>query len=326
MRRHSPRALALLLSLAPATLVSAALAQTPAGGDPAAPAPSAPSAPVPSAPPGPLAPFPGDAVPAPSPPPAPPAATAPASAAPSAAAPSLAPAPASQPPARVAQPKPLPPRVVAPYPEDAPPAPEAAPIPAVAAWLGINTLWIPSDGFDPFSDDDALTLFDLGAAVSLAGTSVFDVAAVVSWGVASSDADYRTQPAELDVMRFSAGPELRGSIIDRLYWHGRLSPTATRLAASLEESSSRVSLSDSQWAFGVDAAVGLDLRFVETPTPLPNALGFFVRAEAGYGWTQNVDLELEAEGSAAPVRSEALALPELALGGPSLRVSVGAGF
>ena len=59
--------------------------------------------------------------------------------------------------------------------------------------------------------------------------------------------------------------------------------------------------------------------------PLPAALGFFVRVEAGYAWTQSAELELEAHGD-APVRTETLALPDLALGGPSLRASLGAGF
>jgi len=226
---------------------------------------------------------------------------------------------------RVAQPKPLPPREVDVI-DVEPLAPPAAPIPSVAAWLGINTLWIPSSGFDAFSENDALTLFDLGAAVAIAGSSDFDVAAVVSWGVAGSSADYRAQQASLDVMRFSAGPELRGSIIDRLYWHGRLSPTATRLAAGLDEASSGATLADTQWAFGLDTALGLDLRFAEASTPLPTALGFFVRVEAGYAWSQAVDLELGADGGDAPVRTESLTLPELALGGPSLRASVGAGF
>jgi len=202
---------------------------------------------------------------------------------------------------------------------------EAAPIPAVAAWLGVNTLWVPSEGFDPFSEDDALSLFDLGAALSLGSAGAVDIAAVVSWGAASSQADYRAQPAELDVMRLSAGPELRGSLSDRFYWHGRLSPTATRLAASLDEASSGATFSDDRWAFGLDAALGVDLRFAETAAPLPAALGFFVRVEAGYAWTQSAELELEAHGD-APVRTETLALPDLALGGPSLRASLGAGF
>jgi hypothetical protein len=223
----------------------------------------------------------------------------------------------------VARPKPLRLRAES-FPADAPPPPAAA-LPSVAAWLGLNTLWIPSDGFDPYSNDDGLTLFDLGAALSLAGDDALDVAAVVTWGVAGSDADYRTQPAELGVMRFSAGPELRGSIIDRLYWHGRLSPTATRLAAELDETSSGASFADTRWAFGVDAALGLDVRFVEARTALPEALGFFLRVEAGYAWTPKVELQLEPRGG-APVRSDEITLPELALGGPLLRASFGAGF
>jgi hypothetical protein len=332
MRRHPIRALALLLSLPLATSTTRASAQADAAGPPstapvdtAAPAPPAAAQAPPTQP----QPASTSAAPAsPTPASATPASAALASAAKSPpaadAAPSLAPYPGEPARARVASPKPLPPRVVEPFPSDAPP-PLAASIPSVAAWLGINTLWIPSDGFDPFSENDALTLFDLGTALSIAGDDALDVAAVVTWGAAASDADYRTQPAELDVMRFSAGAELRGSIVDRVYWHGRLSPTATRVAAELDETSSQASFVDTRWAFGVDAALGLDVRFVEAHTALPEALGFFLRVEAGYAWTQSLELELEPRGG-APVRSEPITLPELALGGPLLRASLGAGF
>ena len=320
MRRHPSRALALLLSLAPATSTVSAYAQNGAAAPDGTKSPTTLDAPAPAPPPAATQP---EAV-SPSPAPASPATHGATSSPAPRPAPSLAPYPGNSTPARVAQPKPLPPRVVE-YPADAAPALEAAAIPSIAVWLGINSMWIPSDGFDPYSENDALTLFDLGAALSLAGDDALDVAAVVTWGAASSDADYRTQAAELDVMRFSAGPELRGAIIDRVYWHGRLSPTATRLAAELDESSSSASFADTRWAFGVDAALGLDVRFVEARTALPEALGFFLRVEAGYAFTQSVELELE-PGDAAPVRSEPLALPELALGGPILRASFGAGF
>ena len=319
----------LSLALLSIAFTPTALAQAP--GAPAA-TPDAPAA-TPDAPAAtPDAPAATPSPPAAAPKPAPPLAPVPAElsapaaghSAPGPAAPAPHPASASAA-TRVAQPKPLPPREVD-IPDVEPLAPPAAPIPSVAAWLGINTLWLPSAGFDAFAEDDALTLFDLGAAVAIAGSSDLDVAAVVSWGVAGSSADYRAQQASLDVMRFSAGPELRGSIIDRLYWHGRLSPTATRLAAGLDEASSGATLADTQWAFGLDAALGLDLRFAEASTPLATALGFFVRVEAGYAWSQAVDLELGADGGDAPVRTESLTLPELALGGPSLRASVGAGF
>ena len=55
------------------------------------------------------------------------------------------------------------------------------------------------------------------------------------WDVTASDERYRGEPTSLGLMRFALGPELRGSIRDRLYWHGRLSPTLTSPAATWNE-------------------------------------------------------------------------------------------
>lgn len=201
----------------------------------------------------------------------------------------------------------------------------AAPIPFVAAWLGISQLWLPSDGLDPFSEDDALTTFNAGAALSLASVGVLDVAGVIGVDATSSDARYRGEATALSLTRLTLGPELRGSLLDRLYWHGRLGPTVTRLSAELDESSSRATLDTTRWVWGAEAAAGLELRVVEAPTSLPDALGVFVRLDAGYAWSPSSTLELEA-GSGAPVRTEPLELGELSLAGPFFRANLGVGL
>jgi hypothetical protein len=206
-----------------------------------------------------------------------------------------------------------------------PPLVPAAPIPGISAWLGFGNLWIPSEGLDPFSDDDALMTFSAGAALSLASASDLDIAAVAGFDSTSSDESYRGEDTTLGLLRFAIGPELRGSLLDRLYWHGRLSPTLTRLSAELDESSSDARLSNTLWVWGAEAAVGLELRFAEASTSLPRALAFFARVEAGYTWSPSTTLELEA-GSGAPVRTAPLELGELALAGPLFRANVGIGF
>jgi hypothetical protein len=202
----------------------------------------------------------------------------------------------------------------------------AAPLPTVSAWLGVGNLWLPSDGLDPFAADDALLLFSAGAALSLAHAGALDVAAVGGWDITSSDEHYRGEPTSLDLMRFAVGPELRGSLLDRLFWHGRLSPTLTRLSVELDESSSGASLSQSRWLWGAEAALGLDFRFADVNTSATSALGIFLRLEGGYAWSPSSELSLEAGASDAPVRSAPLELGALALAGPSFKASVGAGF
>jgi hypothetical protein len=201
----------------------------------------------------------------------------------------------------------------------------ARPIPRLAAWLGVGNLWIPSDGLDPFTEDDALTTFSAGAGLSLAEAGAIDTAAVAGVDITASEADYRGEPTSVGVLRLAVGPELRGSWLDRLYWHGRLAPTLTRLSLELEESSSGATLANSQWLWGAEAAVGLELRFAEAATDLPHALGFFLRGEGGYGWTPSATIALRGGGS-APVRTQPLELGEVALSGAFFRAALGIGF
>ena len=209
--------------------------------------------------------------------------------------------------------------------EDGPPV-QAAPLPTVSAWLGFGSLWVPSQGLDPFSEDDALLLFSAGAALSFAQAGALDVAAVAGWDITSSDETHRGEPTSLGLMRFALGPELRGTLVDRLFWHGRLSPTLTRLSVELDESSSGATLEQSRWLFGAEATVGLDFRFAEARASATRAVGIFARVEGGYAWSPSSDLALEPSGSGAPVRTAPLELGDLALAGPTFKASVGAGF
>jgi hypothetical protein len=209
--------------------------------------------------------------------------------------------------------------------DDGPPV-TAAPLPRLSAWLGVGSLWLPSDGFDAFAKDDALVMFSAGAAVSLTRAEALDVAAVVGWDATGIDASYRGESTSLGLMRLSLGPELRASILDRLIGHARLSPTLTRLSVELEESSSRSTLSSSRWVWGAEAALGLDLRFADARVSTSEAVGLFARVEAGYVWSPGSALSLRADGDDAPVRTAPLELADLALAGPMFKATLGAGF
>jgi hypothetical protein len=164
--------------------------------------------------------------------------------------------------------------------DDAPAAP-AAPLPKISAWLGVGNLWLPSDGLDPFASGDDLLMFSAGAALSLTRAGAFDVATVAGWDATSIDEHYRGEPTSLGLMRFALGPELRGAILDRLFWHGRLSPTLARLSVELEESSSGSTLQASRWVWGAEAALGLDVRFADVRVSPTEAIGIFARVEGG---------------------------------------------
>jgi hypothetical protein len=141
--------------------------------------------------------------------------------------------------------------------------------------------------------------------------------------MAGRNSRYRGQHSSLEVMRFALGPELELPLIQRLDLHLRAAASAVSLSAELNESSSNATLSDSAWSFGAEAAVGATFRFADLHAQR-SPLAFLLRAEAGYSWVANHELSLT--GNDAPRRSEPLALGDLKLGGPLVRVGVGAGF
>jgi hypothetical protein len=189
----------------------------------------------------------------------------------------------------------------------------------------VANLWLPSDGLDPFSTGDDLLMFSAAAALSLTRAGALDVAAVAGWDATSTEENYRGEPTSLGLMRFALGPELRGAIIDRLLWHGRLSPTLSRLSVELEETSSSSTLQATRWVWGAEATLGLDVRFADVRASSTEAIGIFARVEGGYAWSPASQLSLEA-GSNAPVRTAPLELADLALAGASFKAAIGAGF
>jgi hypothetical protein len=196
-------------------------------------------------------------------------------------------------------------------------------VPRVEAWLGVGSSWVGNEAFDLFADDDALVGVSAGAALRLGSGEGAGVRLVALWDYASRSADYRGEDTSLGAMRFGFGPELALPLVGRLDLHARAAVSALRLAAELEESSTRSTMSDDAWSFGAEGALGLTFRFADLHAQR-SPLSFLLRAEAGYGWVASHELSLEADDG--PRRSEALTLGDLSLAAPFVRVGVGAGL
>jgi hypothetical protein len=198
--------------------------------------------------------------------------------------------------------------------------------PALSLWLGFRDQIVSSDGLDPFSENDALPAFQLGASAGVYDFTSGQVALAANADFAGSSASVRGQPTELGVMRFGAGPELRVPFLDRLYLFGRLAPQALHVSTELDDTGSGMKFADEQWTFALDAALGASFRFAAAdPGGIPYPIGFFVRVEAGYLWSPALDLKLPPSGN-APVRTAPLALNELALSGVSFGAALGVSY
>lgn len=215
-------------------------------------------------------------------------------------------------------------------PSDSPPdgvearAPET---PTIDVWLGMSSTIVTSPGLDPFSENDVVPHFSTGLGWSLGAVGGAKLAAVAVLDLGGSEARNRGERSDLGVVRLGLGPELRLPLLSGLYAYGRINPTAVSVSTELHEASSGAQLTAQKWTVGVDSVLGVALRFADArPQGLAHPIGFFLRFEAGYSWTPELDVRLSSEGSGGPVRTAPLELDELALGGLALRGAFGLGY
>jgi hypothetical protein len=147
---------------------------------------------------------------------------------------------------------------------------------------------------------------------------------VVTFDLAHKDASFRGQPASLDVLRLTLGPELRLPLGRGLDLLGRAGAVALQARTELEDGSAGATLEDSDWRFGAEGALGLTWRSATDRSSARAGVVFLLRAEGGYSWVPSRSPELES--SDAPRRSEALGVGELGLAGPFARAAAGVGF
>jgi hypothetical protein len=198
-------------------------------------------------------------------------------------------------------------------------------------WLGVlgaRALYITSEGYDPFDNNDELTQFSVGFGRSVYAAGRFAVAGLVFYDVGGTSSAARHQPTELMLHRVSLGLEARFHPLAELYGYGRIAPGLVNVSAKLKETASGITLEDQSWIFGVDATVGLAYRFARTSGS--TNVGFWLFVEGGYGVTTSADLSLEPgeDADSAPERMAAVSLGQgaLALSGATFRLLGGLSF
>jgi hypothetical protein len=209
------------------------------------------------------------------------------------------------------------------------PAPQTpvATTPSFDFSIGVGNQLVSHAGLDAFSDDNSVPEFQLGLSAALSELGGAQLAAVARAGFGGTSGTNRGQPTELGTTKLGLGAELRAPAFERLYLFARVMPQAVHVSTELQEDSSDVTLGQDQWTFGLDAALGAVLRIAELrPRGLERGLGLFLRLEGGYGWTPAMQVELRPSGGNAPVRTEPVALGELALSGFSFAGAIGLGY
>jgi hypothetical protein len=218
-----------------------------------------------------------------------------------------------------------------------PPAERVALHPYMAV-LGARVMYVPDDGYDAFSSNDAFPAFSLGFGRSVYAAGRFSFALMAFWDAGGRSDNLRGEPTEMFVHRLSLGPELRFHPLSDGYLFGRVSPAALRTIARLDESSTGaeyVAQSDdadldflSSWDFGVDVTIGLAIELFGSAGRRSGPMRFWGFGEFGYGWASDAPLDWtpDAEDPAAPERVAVLDQGELGVRGVFFRLAAATTF
>lgn len=191
----------------------------------------------------------------------------------------------------------------------------------------LRTTWVPSEGYDPFDENDGFHQWSLGATRALLLNARFSFAPGLLWEAGTVTSEARGAESKLAVYRLGAIAEGRFHVGRDLYLSAKLVPQAVHTRAHLQDASSPAELRQIAWRFGMDATAGAAWnipRSMGGPNQLPQ---FWLLGELGYGWTMSNDLVLQPDLPEDDPRAEMkLDLGPLALSGIMMRVGVAVTF
>lgn len=195
--------------------------------------------------------------------------------------------------------------------------------------LGVRTSLVSNEGYDPYADDNVLTQGSIGVSQALFADGEWSLAAAGAFDFGGANSSARGEASDLNVYRFTLAPELRFHLLPRLYFLGRLGPTLTYDRVKVYDDVAATDLSSAGLSFGFDSALGAAYEVIGKRSGAHRGPRGWIQLELGYGWSSSRDITLEPRGDdadAAPERLRGVAMPALALRGPSVKVAVAASF
>lgn len=192
------------------------------------------------------------------------------------------------------------------------------------AWLGVRNDYVRDANFDLFADDDALTVFSVGAGRTVWTSGNFSLAALGLWEIGSRRADIRGNDTSLRVQRFQVAPEGRYHLHYRVYGFARLGIGAEHLSARFDDELHGGELVSKSWAFAGDLAGGAAVQVIGLPSGEQRTFRAWVVAEGGYALASSSRLSFEPadDDASIPERAEPAELGELNLSAPFIRLAL----
>jgi hypothetical protein len=189
---------------------------------------------------------------------------------------------------------------------------------------GYRGSYIPNAGYDPFSTNDFLPQFSLGASRTLVAARPLSLAAGLAWDIGSSSAFDRGDQASIALQRFTVPIEVRVHFGMRGYLFVRGAPGVAFEHTTVDDPSAAATLSKTNVLFATDLSGGYAFPVLPR-TRMPVHL--WLQADGGYGWvaTQRLNLGPTLASTDARIVS-GIDLGNISLSGGFFRIAAAASF
>jgi len=168
---------------------------------------------------------------------------------------------------------------------------------------GMRFDYVGGSAFDSFADSNLLPNLSLDATYPVLVQGKVAIGAGLGYTVGGRDESLRGMKTSLLVHRLQVPIEGRYHFVPGVFGFIKAAPGAVALATSLQDPSSPSTLSDTAWAFSVDASVGAGIllgprTYTAQGGTGPNAdreartFRIWAIPEIGYGFTTKANLDL----------------------------------
>jgi hypothetical protein len=173
-----------------------------------------------------------------------------------------------------------------------------------------------SEGYDPFSQNDAFGQLSIGGAVEIWRSGRFAIAPGGRWEFGQRNGEARGAKTNFSMHRLAASLEGRVYATPWLYAFGRLAPGVAYQRARVAEPSAPADLTASDWLPSVDASLGAT-AMSRGPFRIGGTVDF------GYGFVSDLKMSLRPDlPPEDPRRTAAVNLRDVNASGPFFRLGV----
>jgi hypothetical protein len=187
---------------------------------------------------------------------------------------------------------------------------------------GFRFGFIPTSGYDPFSENNSFIQFSAGVGRTVTTFDDFSGAVSVLWDWGAAEADARGAKTSLSAHRLTLGLYGRYHVIRRLYAFARVAPGALRADATLADGGAGVERETGAWTMATDFSGGAAFEFAGQARGASNQARGWVLLDGGYGWAAASSMEfVAAQGTSPPARLAPLEFGDLAMRGAFFRLA-----